>query len=100
MKFTVGRLAWAAALAWAGWYTICAFLVAVAPTQFQSVLSYVFHYELAGSRPITLGSYLLGMIGTGVWVAAVAATFAGIHNALGRDRRVAVFPERSAARVG
>lgn len=39
MRLAVGKLAWAAALAWAGWYTVCAFFVAVAPEQTQSVFS-------------------------------------------------------------
>ena len=90
MRLDTGKLAVAAMLAWAAWYTICAFLVAVAPNQTQDVFSYVFHYDLAGARPITWTSYLAGMISTTAWVGAVIASVGWCFNWLSKARDPAV----------
>ena len=82
MRLDIKKLAIATMLAWAGWYTICALLVAVAPVQTQAVFSYVFHYELTGSRSITMSSYFLGMIGTSAWVGVFVASIGWFFNAL------------------
>ena len=99
MKLDVKRLAWAAMLVWAGWYTVCAFLVAVAPAQTQSVFSYVFHYELTGSRPITWAAYCFGMLGTTAWIGLFVASIGWCFNALGRDQQVSVLPQHGSTRA-
>lgn len=86
MRLDTGKLAVAAMLAWAAWYTICAFLVAVAPTQTQDVFSYVIHYDVTGARPITWTSYLTGMIATTAWAGAVIASVGWCFNRLSKAR--------------
>jgi hypothetical protein len=84
-------------LAWAGWFTICAFLVAVAPAQTQAVFSYVFHYELTGTRSITWTSYFLGMIGTTAWVGVFVASIGWCFHALTGTRDPGILGGRAAA---
>ena len=100
MRFDTKRFASAVAAAWALWYAICYFLVAVAPEQTQAALSFALHYELSGVRNISWGGFFGGLLLSTAWIAVFAATIGGIFNALGRDRSVAVFPERTAARAG
>ncbi len=88
MRLDVRRLAWSTMLVWAGWYTICAALVAIAPGQLQSVLSFALHYELTAGRAITLGGYLGGMLLSTAWIGLFGATIGWCYNALRADRRV------------
>jgi hypothetical protein len=85
MRFDVKRFAFALALAWAVWYTICAFLVAVAPEKTQAVFSFAMHYDLAAGRLITWSGYLGGVILTTAFIGVFAATAGGIFNALSRS---------------
>lgn len=79
MKVDFRKLGMASALVWAAWYTICAFLVAVAPTETQAVFGYLMHYELTGARPISWASYLVGVVVTsgvvGLFVASIGWCF-------------------------
>lgn len=81
MRFDTKRFAIALASAWAVWYVICAFFVAVAPEQTQAVFSFAMHYDLAGGRHITWLGFFGGLILTTAWVAAFAATVGGFFNA-------------------
>lgn len=80
MTFDTKRFAIALASAWAVWYTICVFLVAVAPQQTQAVFSFAVHYNLTGSRHITWPSFLGGLILTTAWVAMFGATIGAFFN--------------------
>ena len=86
MRLDPKKLAWAATLTWAIWYTICAVLVALAPDRLQGFLSYVFHYDLMPSRTITVPSYLGGLIGTSVGVWLIGAMAGWIYGALSREQ--------------
>ena len=100
MTIDTKRFALAVAAGWAIWYAICYFLVAVAPEQTQAVLSFAFHYDLSAVRNVSWGGFLGGLLLSTAWIAVFAATIGGLFNAFGRDRSVAVFPERPVARVG
>ena len=100
MRFDTKRFALAVAAGWALWYAICYFLVAVAPDQTQAALSFAFHYDLSAVRNVSWGGFLGGLLLSSAWIAVFATTIGGFFNALGRDRNVAVFPERTAARAG
>jgi|KBSSwiStaDraftv2_1062776.scaffolds.fasta_scaffold56665_2 uncharacterized protein DUF5676 len=86
MTVDTKRFAFAVALAWAVWYTICAFLVAVAPGQTQAVFSFAMHYNLAGGRLITWSGYVGGLILTTAFIGVFTATAAAIFNALNSAR--------------
>ena len=100
MRFDTKRFAFAVAAGWAVWYAICYFLVAVAPEQIRAALSFAFHYDLSAARPVSWVGFFGGLALSTAWIAVFAATIGGFFNWLGRDRNVAVFPERSAARAG
>ena len=100
MRFDTKRFAFAVAAGWALWYAICYFLVAVAPEQTQAALSFAFHYDLSAVRKVSWGGFLGGLLLSTAWIAVFAATIGGFFNAFDRDRSVAVFPERTAARAG
>jgi hypothetical protein len=88
MKLDTKRFAIALGSAWAVWYTICAFFVAVAPERTQAVFGFAMHYDLTGGRQITWPSYFGGLLLTTAWVAAFALTFGGFFNAW-RGSRIA-----------
>ena len=94
MKFDTGRFAFAAASAWAVWYTICAFFVAVAPAQTQAVFSFAFHYDLTSVRHLSWAGYLGGLILTTAWITTVAATVGAFFNARGGSRTTELFAGR------
>lgn len=100
MRFDAKRFVFAVAAGWAVWYGICYFLVAVAPEQIQAALSFTFHYDLSALRNVSWGGFIGGLLLSTAWIAVFAATIGGFFNAFGRDRSVAVFPERTAARAG
>lgn len=95
MKFDTKRFAFAAAAAWAVWYAICSFLVAVAPEQTQAVFSFAMHYDLTGARNLTWASFFGGLILTTLWIAVFAATVGGFFNARSgpREQHVARMAE-------
>jgi len=86
MRFDTKRFAFAVAAAWAVWYAICSFLVAVAPEQTQAVFSFAMHYDLTGARTLSWASFFGGLILTTAWVAVFAATVGGFFNARSRSR--------------
>ena len=88
MRFDTRRFAIAVASAWAAWYTVCAFLVAVAPQQTQAVFSFAMHYDLTGSRHISWPSFFGGLILTTDRAAVFGATAAALFNAQA-DSRIA-----------
>ncbi len=64
-------------------FTICAFFVAVAPEATRAFFSYLFHIDLTGmTSTISWGSYLAGLLGTGLGMAFLAAGVAGLYNRL------------------
>jgi hypothetical protein len=86
MRFETKRFAFAVASAWAVWYAICAFLVAVAPEQIQAVFSFAMHYDLTGARSLTWAGFFGGLLLTTAWVGAFAATVGWFFNSLCRSR--------------
>jgi len=96
MRLDPKRFAIALASAWAVWYTVCAFFVAVAPEQTQAVFSFAMHYDLTGSRHITWPSFFGGLLLTTAWVAVFAATVAGIFNTRSGSRTSEPFAGRIA----
>jgi hypothetical protein len=96
MRFDTKRFVIALASAWAVWYTVCAFFVAVAPEQTQAVFSFAMHYDLTGGRHITLPSFFGGLLITTAWVAVFAATVGGFFNARSGSRLPEPFPGRVA----
>lgn len=100
MTFDTRRFAIAVALGWAVWYSICVLFVELAPQQTQAVLSFALHYELTGARNLSWTGFFGGLLLTTTWVAVFAATIGALFNVLGRDRKVAIFPERPATRAG
>lgn len=100
MRFDTRRFAYAVAGGWALWYAICYFLVAVAPVQTQAVLSFALHYNLSEIRNVSWAGFVGGLLLSSGWIGVFAATIGGLFNALSRDRRVSVFPERTVARAG
>ncbi len=64
-------------------FTICAFFVAVAPEATATFVGYLFHIDLTNLvRIISWGSYLAGLLGTGLGSALFAAAVAGLYNRL------------------
>ena len=100
MRFDTRRFALAVAAGWALWYALCYFFVAVAPEQTQAVLSFALHYDISGARNVSWTGFFGGLLLSTAWVAVFAATIGGLFNALGRDRNVAMFPERAATSAG
>ncbi len=86
MRLDTKRFAFAVATAWAVWYAMCSFLVAVAPAQTQAVFSFAMHYDLTGARNLTWSSFFGGLILTTAWIAVFAATVGGIFNARSNAR--------------
>ena len=97
MRVDSRKLGMAAGLAWAGWYTICAFLVAIAPARTQAVFGYVMHYEVSGARPIAWSSYLVGLLATSVWIGLFAATIGWCYNVLESRRESRLMAGQPAA---
>lgn len=94
MRFDTKQFAFAVAAAWAVWYAICSFLVAVAPAQTQAVFSFAMHYDLTGARNLTWASFFGGLILTTAWVGAFAATVGGFFNARSGSRISDPAPDR------
>lgn len=86
MRFETKRFAIAVASAWALWYSICSFLVVVAPEQTQAVFSFAMHYDLTGARNLTWASFFGGLILTTAWVAVFALTIGWTFNAMRPSR--------------
>jgi hypothetical protein len=100
MRFDTKRFALAVAVAWAVWYAICGFLVAVAPEQVQAVFSFAMHYDLTGARHLTWASFFGGLVLTTAWVGVFAATVGGFVHLLGGAGKVGISPERTEVRAG
>ncbi|HEV8598117.1 MAG TPA: DUF5676 family membrane protein [Gemmatimonadales bacterium] len=81
MRFDTKRFAFAVAAAWAVWYAICYFLVAVAPEQTQAVLSFALHYDLTTVRRVSWAGFFGGLFLSTAWVTVFAATMGGFFNA-------------------
>lgn len=88
MRFDSGRLAIAVMLAWVGWYTICALLLAIAPAETQAAFSYALHYEFPANRPISFGSYLGGVVSSTAFIGLFIGSIGWLFNRLGRSGRV------------
>lgn len=100
MRFDTKRFAFAVAAGWAVWYSICYLLVAVFPEQIQAVLSFAFHYDLNGARPVSWGGYLGGLVLSTAWIGFFIAIIGWFFNSFGGSRSIGVFPERTSVRVG
>lgn len=83
MKLNTLAIANASGVVTAVLFTLCALLLAIAPTAAYSAFSYLFHVDLSGiAYPMTWGVYLGGLI---VWVVVmwlVGAAFAWLYNRL------------------
>ena len=83
MKLNIWAFGSAVGIAIAPAFTICAFFVAVAPEATAAFIGYLFHINLSGlSRPITLASYVAGVLAVGIWTALWAAAAAKLYNLL------------------
>ena len=83
MKLDIRAFALAVGGITAAVYTICAFFVAIAPEATRAFFSYLFHIDLTGmASTISWGSYLAGLLGTGLGMAFLAAVVAALYNRL------------------
>lgn len=86
MRLDTRRFAFGVAAAWAVWYTICSFLVTIAPAQTQAIFSFAMHYDVSGARNLTWPSFFGGLGLTTAWVGVFAATVGGFFNAWSGSR--------------
>jgi hypothetical protein len=64
-------------------YSICSLFVALVPTGTAAAFSYVLHIDLtAMARPISWGSYAVGVVAISVAIGLVFALAAGFYNRL------------------
>jgi len=83
MKFKVWSFGFAVGIAVAAAFTICAFLVAIAPEATAQTIGYLLHTNLSGLTPaVTWPSYIAGVLAVGIWSALWAAIAARIYNSL------------------
>jgi hypothetical protein len=85
MKLDIRAVALAVGSVSAAVYAICAFFVAVAPGPTTAAFSCLFHVDLTGiARPITWGSFLAGLLATGLGMALLAGVTVWVYNRLVR----------------
>ena len=66
-------------------YSICALVVSLSPGGAASVLSYVLHLDLSTmARPLSWGSYFVGVIAFSITVGLVFSLAAGFYNRFAR----------------
>ena len=83
MKLNAGAFGGAAGLAAAALFTLCAAFVAVAPGTATGVFGYVLHLDLTTlARPLTVGSFVGGLLFWAIGSALAFAAAARIYNAL------------------
>ena len=64
-------------------FTICAVFVAIAPEATAAFVGYLFHIDLTGlTRAVTWGSFLAGLLFSGLGMALSAAVAAQLYNRL------------------
>ena len=67
-------------------YSVCAFLVAVAPRPFTRAVGYVAHADLSGlTRSLTWGSFLVGLIAWTLACVGVVAATSALYNRWARS---------------
>lgn len=94
MRFDTRRFAFAVAAAWAVWYAICYFFVAVAPEQTQAVLSFALHYDLTAVRHVSWAGFFGGVLLSSAWIAVFAATIGAFFNGRSASRIAEPFAGR------
>lgn len=83
MKLDIRAFALAVGGVTAAVFTICAFFVAIAPEATRAFFSYLFHIDLAGmASTISWGSFIAGLLGTGLGMAFLAGAVAWLYNRL------------------
>ncbi|MBI3596438.1 MAG: hypothetical protein HY203_04715 [Nitrospirae bacterium] len=86
MKLDIRAFALAVGAVTAAVFTICAFFVAIAPETTRAFFSYLFHIDLSGmASTISWGSFIAGLLGTGLGMAFLAGAVAWIYNRLSRS---------------
>lgn len=85
MKLDIRAAAVAAGIVSAAVYAVCAFFVAVAPKATMDIFGCLFHLDLSGiARSITWGSFVAGLLATGLGTALLAGVTAWLYNRLVR----------------
>jgi 2TM family of unknown function (DUF5676) len=81
MRLNVWAFGLAVGIAVAAAFTICAFFVALAPEATAGFIGYLLHINLSGlTRPVSWTSYVVGVLGVGIWTALWAAAAAKLYN--------------------
>ena len=82
-------------------FTLCAVAVALAPGATTAFFSYVLHLDLSDlARPLTWGSYCVGVFTIGLGTAALLGFFGWFHNFLVLGWRAAPWRTRPAQQHG
>jgi hypothetical protein len=83
MKLKTGAFAAAAGIVAAAVSAICAAFVAIAPDSATALASAVIHLDLTGlARPVTLGTFVGGVVFWGLGMAVVFGVAAAIYDRL------------------
>lgn len=86
MKLNIRAFAFAQTIAAAILYTVCSFLVAFLPEAAARLGGYAFHADLSGiMRPLSVGSFVIGLLGVSIGWGLLALTMASVYNGLTRD---------------
>lgn len=86
MKLNAPAMALAAAIVAAAFFAVCAFFVAVAQAETARFFSLVLHLDLTGiSRSLTWVSFLVGVVGVGVYVGLFGGILAAVYNRLAKS---------------
>ena len=81
MKLNTRAFALAAGLTAAALFVVCALFVAIAPSAATALFSNVLHLDLTGlARPLTLGSFVGGLIFWGLGTTLVFGVAAVLYN--------------------
>ena len=86
MKLNVRAFAHAIALVWTALYSVCALLVAVAPTQTTAAFGYVLHSDFSPiMRSVSWIGFFVGLVCWYLLVAVSAGAGAALYNRLAQD---------------
>ena len=101
MRLNTRALALAAAAVTAVTFAICAFFVAVAPGTTSAFFSYVLHLDLTAlARPLTWGSFCVGLLALTIVAGAVAGLLGWLYNALAHGELTRAAAIRAAEQRG
>ena len=99
MRLDTKAIALAAGGVGALWFVICALFVAIAPDATAAVIGFVLHYPIAAPRPLSLGSFIGGLLLFSAWIAAFFGLIGWLYNRLeGGTQPVRTAEPRTAVR--